>query len=150
MSNDIQVYSSTTAILTYSDAKGRELAISAEGAIIKGGKVLTGLMKEAALQSAFRKAESGKYRAAADILAVGFPGIGKAVEKLLGAAWVNKTNMASLVGAVARATPAEGKTFNAKAMQAKALAAALTKLPAFKSESTVVTIDAGVVDTPTA
>jgi hypothetical protein len=130
MSNVTIFNAESTNVLMYTDAKGRSLSISAEGAIIKGGKTLMGMMKDAALESALTKAMNGKYRAAADILAVGFPKVGKAAESLLGTVWANKTNMATLVAAALRAE-AGAKGFSDKQLKARALAKALTQLPAF-------------------
>lgn len=129
MSN-LTVFSNDSAVLVYQDAKGRSLSITAEGAIIKGGKTLMAMMKDAALESALTKAANGKYRAAADILSVAFPKVGKAAESLLGTVWSNKTNMATLVAAALRAE-AGTKGFNDKQHKARALARALTQLPAF-------------------
>lgn len=129
MSN-VTVFSNESSVLVYQDSKGRSLSITAEGAIIKGGKVLSGMMKEIALESALTKAANGKYRAAADILSVAFPKVGKAAEALLGAVWSNKTNMATIVAAALRAE-AGSKGFNEKQLKARALARALTQLPAF-------------------
>ena len=120
----------STSVLVYEDSKGRSLSITAEGAIIKGGKTLMAMIKDAALESALTKAANGKYRAAADILSVAFPKVGKAAESLLGNVWANKTNMATLVAAALRAE-AGTKGFNDKQNKARALARALTQLPAF-------------------
>jgi hypothetical protein len=129
--NNIAIFNSeNTRVINYSDNKGRALSISAEGAIHKGGKTLMSLMKDAATESAFNKAANGKYRAAADILTVGFPSIGKSAEKLLGTVWANKTNMATIIHAVLRAEPGE-KGFNTKQINARGLASELLTLPAF-------------------
>lgn len=130
MSNIAIFNAESTNVLVYTDAKGRNLSISAEGAIIKGGKTLMGMMKDAALESALTKAVNGKYRAAADILSVAFPKVGKAAESLLGNVWANKTNMATLISAALR-VEAGAKGFSEKQLQARALATALVTLPAF-------------------
>lgn len=130
MSNVTIFNAESTNVLMYTDAKGRSLSISAEGAIIKGGKTLMGMMKDAALESALTKAMNGKYRAAADILSVAFPKVGKAATALLGEAWANKTNMATLVAAALRAE-AGSKGFTANQLKARALANAMVQLPAF-------------------
>lgn len=128
--SSITVFSNESSVISYNDAKGRALAISAEGAIIKGGKALMGLLKDAALDSAHRKAESGKYRAAADVLSAAFPAVGKAAEKLLGTVWANKSTMGTLISAVLR-VEAGSKGFNEKQLRARALAKGLLGLPAF-------------------
>lgn len=130
MSNVTIFNAESTNVLLYTDAKGRSLSISAEGAIIKGGKTLMGMLKDAALESALTKAANGKYRAAADILSVAFPKVGKAAESLLGNVWANKTNMATLVAGALRAE-AGSKGYTANQLKARALAQALRQLPAF-------------------
>ncbi len=127
----ITVFSNESALVHYEDSKGRSLAISAEGAIIKGGKVLMSLIRDAALESALTKAGNGKYRAAADVLSAAFPSIGKSAEKLLGTVWANKTNMATMIAAVLRAEPSD-KGWNSKQTLARALARELADLPAFE------------------
>lgn len=131
MSNVTIFNAESTNVLVYTDAKGRSLSISAEGAIIKGGKTLMGMMKDAALESALTKAANGKYRAAADILAVAFPKVGKAAESLLGTVWSNKTSMATLIKAALLVSPSATKGYSEKQLKARALAEALCKLPAF-------------------
>lgn len=132
MSNVAIFNAESTNVLVYTDAKGRSLSISPEGAIIKGGKTLMGMLKDAALESALTKAMNGKYRAAADVLGAAFPTIIKAGEKYTGTAlWASKATMATLVSAVLRAEAKEGKGWNTKQQHARALAKALTQLPAF-------------------
>lgn len=139
----ITVFNAECPLISYRDTKGRELRISAEGAIVKGGKTLMSLMKDAACESAFRKAESGKYRSAADILTVAFPSVGKAAEKLLGNVWANKSAMGTLIAAVLR-VESNDKGYNDKQLRARALAYELLTLKAFAdiAEQTSETVDA--------
>lgn len=138
--NNIVIFSPESSVLTYNDKKGASHSITCEGAIIKGGKTLMSLFKDAALTSALNKARDGKYRAAADILCVAFPGVGRAAEKLIGIPWANKSTMATLIGAASRAEPG-AKGYSDKQQRARALVAELLTLPAFKDACTPPTFD---------
>jgi hypothetical protein len=138
--NNLTVFSPESSVLTYNDKKGASHSITCEGAIIKGGKTLMSLFKDAALTSALTKATDGKYRAASDILCVAFPSLGRSAEKLIGTPWANKATMATLVGACLRAdTPSKG--WNEKQQRARALLTELVKLPAFVDAGTPPTIE---------
>jgi hypothetical protein len=127
MSNAITVFNASVAIVTFTNKKGDELAISAEGALFKGGAALLAL-KDAAIDSAFTKAVNGKYRSAADIIGAAFPGIQKACEKLLGTAYANKVNMSAFLGGVELVQePAKG--WSAKQVNARMLVRALRGIP---------------------
>lgn len=139
--SDIVVFHSDSHALTFTDKKGSERAISAEGALFKGGAALAAL-KDAAIDSAIAKAANGRYRAASDILCAAFPSVGKAAENLIGAPWANKSTMCTLLSAIRRAEePARGWT--KRQVVARMLASALGNIPALKVEAAEpVTIEA--------
>jgi hypothetical protein len=123
MSNDITLFSQSF-VVGFEDKKGTMHTISAEGALFKGGAALAGL-KDAAMDAALAKAHNGKYRAAADILAVAFPSQAKAFDKLFNAVpWANKANFVAFTNALSNAAePAKGWT--KKQVEARHLLAAL-------------------------
>jgi hypothetical protein len=129
------VTAESSAVVDYFDKKGTGHAITAEGALFKGGAALAAL-KDAALDAALGKAVNGRYRAASDVLCAAFPSIGKAAEKLIGLPWANKSTMGTLVNAVLRAEPGKSGEFTKKQTEARMLANALSRLPAFKVEHT--------------
>ena len=126
MSN-ITVFHADTQALTFTDKKGALHAITAEGAVFKGGAALAQL-KCHAVDSALTKAVGGRYRAASDILCAAFPSIGKAAEKLIGTPWANKSSFLTLVNAVLRAEPKEGKGWSTKQAEARMLAHTFIKV----------------------
>mgnify|MGYP000028181142 FL=1 len=125
MSN-ITVFAADVHALTFTDKKGALHTITAEGAVFKGGAALAQL-KIHAVDSALTKAVGGRYRAASDVLCAAFPAIGKAAEKLIGTPWANKSSFLTLVNAVLRAEPKEGKGWNTKQAEARMLAHAFIK-----------------------
>jgi hypothetical protein len=127
------VTADSSALVNYEDKKGALHAITAEGALFKGGAALSAL-KDAALDAALGKAVNGRYRAASDVLCAAFPSIGRAAEKLIGLPWANKSTMATLVNAVQRAEPGKSGEFSRKQTEARMLCNALVQLPAFKME----------------
>jgi hypothetical protein len=132
----IAVFSNADAgAVAFFDKKGVGHAMTAEGALFKGGAALAAL-KDAALEAALLKAGNGRYRAASDILCAAFPAIGKAAEKLIGTPWANKSTMATLINAVQRAEYKERTSAGKLTKQAEArmLCSALQQLPAFKPE----------------
>lgn len=138
MENQITVFANDNSIVSFNDKKGKAHALSAEGALFKGGAALRAL-KDVAMQSAYNKAESGRYRSAADILCASFPSVGRAVDKVIGTPWESKTTMATLLVAIERADePAKG--WSKKQLEGRAFISALRTLPAFKTEQ--VTINA--------
>jgi hypothetical protein len=124
--NQVTVFSPDTHAMTYTDKKGTLHAITAEGAVFKGGAALAQL-KSHAVESALTKAVGGRYRAASDVLCAAFPAIGKAAEKLIGTPWANKSSFVTLVNAVFHAEPKEGKGWSAKQTEARMLAHAFIK-----------------------
>lgn len=125
MSN-ITVFSvEQSAVVTYFDKKGTCHGITAHGALFKGGDALKSL-KDAALDSAFKMAENGRYRASCDVLGAAFPATLKAAESFMSTApWGSKTNFTAFVSAVLRLVPKAGKDFSAKQRSARALAVEL-------------------------
>lgn len=138
MENQITVFNNDNAIVSFNDKKGKSYELSAEGALFKGGAALRAL-KDVAMLAAYTKAESGRYRSAADILCASFPSVGKAVDKVIGTPWSSKTTMSTLITAIERAEePAKG--WSKKQLEGRAFISALRNLPAFKAEQ--VTINA--------
>jgi hypothetical protein len=143
MTNSIALFSNDTAVVSYANKKGDQFAISTEGALFKGGQALKAL-KEAASTSAKHKAESGRYRAAADILGASFPAMTKAFDKFFGApAWTSKLTMCVYLDKLESLQPTAAKGWNTKQVEARALMQHLRTLPALaKAESTAFTIEA--------
>mgnify|MGYP003661121794 CR=1 FL=1 len=137
MSN-LTVFSTDNALVSYNDKKGAYHQLSAEGALFKGGAALRAL-KDVAMQSAHSKAEAGSYRSASDILAGAFPTVARAVDKVIGTPWANKSAMGTFLMALDRADePAKG--WSKKQIEARLFISALRQLPAFSPEQ--VTINA--------
>jgi hypothetical protein len=133
MSNSVVVFAAESSALTFTDKKGNLHAITAEGALFKGGEAIKAL-KDLALESALSKATNGRYRAASDVICTAFPSIGKAAEKLIGTPWANKSTMGTVLEAVRR-LDAPAKGWSEKQSKARMLVAAMLNLPAFKPES---------------
>ena len=129
MSNSVAIFANDSAVVSYSNKKGDQFAISTEGALFKGGAALRSL-KDAAMLSAHHKAESGRYRAAADILGAAFPTMTKAFDKFVGApAWNTKLTMGLYLDKLeAIDTPAKG--WSKKQVEARAFIQALRTVPA--------------------
>lgn len=137
MSN-LTVFANDNAIVSFDDKKGRTHQLSAEGALFKGGAALRAL-KDVAMLSAHSKAEAGRYRSASDILSAAFPSTARAVDKVIGTPWANKSAMGTFLMALERADePAKG--WSKKQVEARAFISALRALDAFKPEQ--VTINA--------
>lgn len=110
MSNAITIFADNAGAISFANKKGDVFAISAEGALFKGGAALASL-KDAVLLAAGSKAANGKYRAAADILATAFPAHTKGFEKFVGTAWANKAAFVSYLNSIETATmPKNGYT----------------------------------------
>lgn len=136
--SQITVFHNDNSIVAFNDKKGIAHEVSAEGALFKGGVALRAL-KDVAMKAAYHKAESGRYRSASDILCASFPSVGKAVERVIGTPWDNKSSMTTLLTALERIDePTKG--WSKKQLEGRAFLNALRTLPAFKSEQ--VTIDA--------
>ncbi len=140
--SQVTVFSPDQTAVTFTDKKGSLHAITAEGAVWKGGAALASL-KEVALDSALTKAMGGRYRAAADVLEAAFPKAAKAAAMVNGTdpAWKDKACMGVLLRAVANQSPREGKSFSVKQDKALDLLRALNRLPTFEVR-TVETIEA--------
>lgn len=143
MSNSVTIFSNDSAVVNFSNKKGDQFTISTEGALFKGGNALKAL-KEAASTSAKHKAESGRYRAAADILGASFPTMTKAFDKFFGApAWTSKLTMCVYLDKLESLQPTAAKGWTAKQLEARALIQHLRTLPALaKTESTAFIIEA--------
>lgn len=141
MSNSIAIFSNDTAVVSYSNKKGDQFAISTEGALFKGGAALRSL-KDAAMLSAHHKAESGRYRAAADILGAAFPTMTKAFDKFVGSpAWSTKLSMALYLDKLENIdTPNKG--WSKKQVEARAFIQALRTVPALANTGSSFTIEA--------
>ena len=143
MSQDLAFFASDFAVVNYTNKKGDNFAISTEGALFKGGAALRSL-KDKAMLSAAHKAESGRYRAAADILGAAFPAMTKAFDKFFGTpAWNSKLTMCVYLDKLESLQPTAAKGWTAKQVEARTLIQALRTLPALaKTESTAFTIEA--------
>lgn len=148
MQNAVTIFTAEAVAITFTDKKGAVHSVSAEGALFKGGAALASL-KDKVLLEAGNKAANGKYRAAADILAVSFNATAKSFEKLVGTPWANKAAMCSFLGAIERVAAervAAGK-LTAKQEQAMAFVKALRTIPSLAAEDAApVTIDAQEVE----
>ena len=120
MTNSVQIFAADNAVVSYANKKGDNFAISTEGALFKGGYALKAL-KDAAQLSAYHKAESGRYRAASDIVSAAFPSMAKAFEKFIGVEpWSSKTTMALFLDKVEAMRPTnEAKGFSTKQVKAR-------------------------------
>jgi hypothetical protein len=134
--NDISVFSTdSTSTVVYMDKKERKFELSNEAALFKGGAALKAL-KDVALQVAGNKAASGRYRAAADILAVAFPKQHKAFVSFLNCEpWANSSKMCLFIEKCEAAdVPAKG--WSAKQLSARALMQAMRQaIPALKADA---------------
>lgn len=120
MTNSIQLFTQDNSAITYHNKKGDAFNISTEGALFKGGQAIAAL-KDAAQLSALHKAESGRYRAASDIVSAAFPSMAKAFEKFIGVEpWSSKTTMGLYLDKVEAMRPTnEVKGFTAKQVKAR-------------------------------
>lgn len=122
---------SQSGLVTFVDTKGNGHELTGEAALFKGGAALAAL-KDTALDLALAKAHNGKYRAAAEILAVAFPSTHKAFAKLYKAQpWVNKAEFSSYLLAMENAEPGKSGEWNKKQQAARALMRAIREIPAF-------------------
>ena len=118
--SQVTVFATESYAVAFADKKGVMHAISAEGALFKGGAALAAL-KDIALDSALTKAMNGRYVPAADIMVAAFPSIGKAATSLIGNPAANKSTFLTLCNAVCRAEPKEGKKLSLKQDKAQVL-----------------------------
>lgn len=129
MTNSVALFSNDTAVVSYSNKKGDQFAISTEGALFKGGAALRSL-KDAAMLSAHHKAEAGRYRAAADILGAAFPAMTKAFDKFVGSpAWSTKLSMALYLDKL-ESIDTPNKGWSKKQVEARAFMQALRTVSA--------------------
>lgn len=129
MTSSVALFSNDTAVVSYSNKKGDQFAISTEGALFKGGAALRSL-KDAAMLSAHHKAEAGRYRAAADILGAAFPTMTKAFDKFVGSpAWSTKLSMALYLDKL-ESIDTPNKGWSKKQVEARAFIQALRTVPA--------------------
>jgi len=141
MTNSVAIFSNDTAVVSYSNKKGDQFTTSIEGALFKGGRALASL-KDAAKLSAYNKAESGRYRAASDILGASFPTLAKAFEKGTGmAAWNSKFSMGLFLDRLESYRPKEGKDFTQKQRDALDFVAALRGLNALASDKPAMVVE---------
>ena len=122
------------------DAKSGVTNITIEAALFKGGAAGRAV-KDAAGELALRKAASGNYRAAAEMLKVAFPAVAKAYDATFGGElpWANKDAFKSYLRAMLNAK--QGKNgWTKKQDEARVLLGALLQLPAFRVE-----VQAGIV-----
>ncbi len=135
--NDISVFSTeATSTVIYMDKKERKFELSTEAALFKGGAALKAL-KDHALLIAANKAANGRYRAAADIIAVAFPKQHKAFVGFLNCEpWANASKL-SLFIEKCEAADKPAKGWSAKQHSARALMQAMREgIPALKADAT--------------
>jgi hypothetical protein len=142
MTNSIAIFSADTAVVSYENKKGDQFTISTEGALFKGGIALRAL-KDTAMLSAAHKAESGKYRAAADILGAAFPSLTKAFDKFIGLpTWQSKTTMGLYLDKL-EALDEPTKGWSKKQREAQAFMNALRQIKSLERTNTeVFTVEA--------
>ena len=127
MSNAIAIFANDSAVVNYANKKGDQFTISTEGALFKGGMALRAL-KDTAMLSAAHKAESGRYRAAADILGAAFPSLTKAFDKFIGLpTWQSKTTMGLYLDKL-EALDEPNKGWSKKQLEARAFINALRQI----------------------
>lgn len=131
---EVTIFHADTAAITFMDKKERTFSLAAEAALFKGGAALKAL-KDAALLSAANKAANGRYRAAADILAVAFPKQYKAFTGFLNCEpWANASKLSLFIEKCEQAT-APAKGWSAKQLSARALMAAMREgIPALAAD----------------
>ena len=134
--NDISVFSTESAsTVIYMDKKERKFELSNEAALFKGGAALQAL-KDFALRMAGEKAANGRYRPAADILAVAFPKEHKAFTAFLKCEpWANASKMCLFIEKCEGAIPGKNG-WTAKQSAARLLMAAMRQaVPALKNDA---------------
>lgn len=136
MSNTaITIFADNAGAVSFTNKKGDMFAISAEGALFKGGAALASL-KDLVLRAAGDKAANGKYRAACDIIATAFPAHTKGFEKFVGTSWANKANFLAYLNSVELATmPKNG--YSKKQLAALDFIRALRTIPGVERAATV-------------
>jgi hypothetical protein len=134
--NDISIFSNeSNGTIVYMDKKERKFELSTEAALFKGGAALKEL-KDVALQVAGNKAANGRYRPAADIMAVAFPKQHKAFVSFLNCEpWANSSKMCLFLEKCEAAdVPAKG--WSAKQQSARALMQAMRQaIPALANDA---------------
>jgi hypothetical protein len=133
---DLSVFNTeSNATVIYMDKKERKFELSTEAALFKGGAALKAL-KDVALQIAGNKAAHGRYRPAADIMAVAFPKEYKAFTGFLNCEpWANASKMCLFIEKCEQATPGKNG-WTAKQHSARALMSAMREcIDAFKSDA---------------
>lgn len=142
--NDISVFSTDTSnAITFSTkadiakfgAEAPKQHLTVEAALFKGGQALNAL-KDHVLQVAGNKAANGRYRPAAEIIAVAFPKQHKAFVGFLNCEpWANASKMCLFLEKCEAAdVPAKG--WSAKQHGARALMAAMREaIPALKNDA---------------
>lgn len=141
MTNAISIFAADTSVVNYVTKKGDNLSMSAEGALFKPAALAA--MKELAIKSAFTKAETGRYRAAADILSAAFPAVAKKTENFIqSTVWGSKINMLSFLNQLELVKAPEGKDFSKAKQNALGLVQALRTIPALASDKPATIIEA--------
>lgn len=136
--NEITVFSTDTNTVVYMDKKERKFELSNEAALFKGGAALKAL-KDVALQVAGNKAANGRYRPAADILAVAFPKQYKAFTGFMNCEpWANASKFSLFIEKCEQAEAGKNG-WTAKQQSARALMAALRQaVPALAADRGVI------------
>lgn len=132
--NDVTIFNTDSSTVVYMDKKERKFELSNEAALFKGGAALKAL-KDHALLIAANKAANGRYRAAADILAVAFPKQHKAFVGFLNCEpWANASKLSLFIEKCEQAEPGKNG-WTAKQQSARALMAAMREgIPALAAD----------------
>lgn len=136
--NEITTFGSGSETIVYANKKGERFELSNEAALFKGGQALKEL-KEEALRIAGNKAANGRYRAAADIIAVAFAKQHKAFVQFLNCEpWANAAKLSLFIEKCEQAEPGKNG-WTAKQNSARMLMAAMRRdIPALAAERQVI------------
>lgn len=145
MSNAIATIDFNSHAVTYAGAKGVEKSIHVVSSIIVGGKALKAC-RDVAIVAAIKAAESGRYRAAADVLADAFPKAAKGFIEYVGTPWANKATFTLFLTKLDAVQKPAGKDWTKKQLTARDMLAALRPLFADKVESETVNEDGTPAD----
>lgn len=119
--------------VSFTDKKGVPHSRTLEGALWKGGAALKQLKDEAA-QAAFSKAQAGRYKAAAEIIADTFGTVARKFSKECGTPWANAMMMSAFLTQVREYQPKEGKSLTKKQETVAQLVELLRTVPALAKD----------------
>ena len=123
--------------VTYAGPKGVEKSIHVVSSIIVGGKALKAC-RDVATVAAVKAAESGRYRAAADVLSDAFPKAAKGFAEYVGSPWANKAAFTLFLTKIDAVQPGT-KGWTKKQVTARDMRTALR--PTFADKANVETVN---------